>query len=366
MEPFPDRRRRVARSRARSRRDTNVKNAFWVAVALAMFGWAWPSTLAGAAPIRIKLATLAPKDTSYHRTLLEMGEKWRKATNGQINLFVYPGGTQGSEADIVKRMNVGELQAAMLTVGGLTEIDPAVAALQEIPMLFRSLAEEEYVVDKLRPELERRLLAKGFVALFWGDSGWVRFFSRSPALRPADYKAMKIFVTASGSAKEMQIMQALGYKPVPLDVADALIQLQTGGVDAVPTVPLLALAGQYYTVTKHMIELNWTPLVGATVVTKQTWDSVPQNVRDALSQAAAEAGKRIQQASREENDQSVATMKTRWGLQVHPLTPQLEDEWRQFAEGIYPRIRGQLVPEEMFDQARQRTSEYRRSASAQK
>ena len=103
--------------------------------------------------IRIKLATLAPKDSSYHRALLEMGEKWRKVSDGQIELVVYPGGTQGSEADIVKRMSVGELQAGMLSVGGLTEIDPSVAALQEIPMLFKSLAEEEYVIDKLRPDL---------------------------------------------------------------------------------------------------------------------------------------------------------------------------------------------------------------------
>ena len=86
-------------------------------------------------------------------------------------------------------------------------------------------------------------------------------------MRPGDFKGMKIFVTASGSAAQMQIMQALGYTPVPLDAADALIQLQTGGVDVVPTLPLMALAGQYSTVTKHMLDLNWSPLVGATVVT---------------------------------------------------------------------------------------------------
>jgi TRAP-type C4-dicarboxylate transport system substrate-binding protein len=312
-----------------------------------------------ATPTRIKLATLAPKDTSYHRILLEMGEKWRKASDGGVNLVIYPGGTQGSEADIVKRMSIGELQAGMLTAVGLAEIDPSVAALQEIPMLFQSLDEEAYVLEKLRPDLEKRLLAKGFVALFWGDSGWVRFFSRNPATRPDEFKSMKIFVTASGSAKQMQIMQALGYKPVPLDVADALIQLQTGGVDAVPTVPILALAGQYYSVTKHMLEVNWAPLVGATVVTKQAWDAIPQATRDTLTQASIEAGRKMQDASRQESDQAVATMKTRAGLQSHALTPQLEDEWRRFAEGVYPKIRGVTVPEDVFDQARLRVAEYR-------
>src|SRR5262245_15471264 len=160
---------------------------------------------------------------------------------------------------------------------------------------------------------------------------------------------MKIFVTASGSAKQMQIMQALGYKPVPLEVADALIQLQTGGVDAVPTLPLLALAGQYHTVTKHMLELNWAPLVGATIISKQPWAATPASLRDALLQIAGDTGKRIRLASRQENEQAVATMKARSGLQVHAMTPQLEDEWRAFAEGVYPQLRGSTVPADVFD-----------------
>ena len=336
------------------------------AVALAIAGSGASTAVRAAGPIRIKLATLAPKDTSYHRTLVEMGEKWRKATDDQLGLVIYPGGTLGSEADIVRKMNIGQLQAAMLSVGGLTEIDPAVAALQEIPMLFRSLAEEEYVLDKLRPDLEQRLLAKGFVPLFWGDSGWVRFFSRNQALHPGDFKTMKIFVTSTGSATQMQIMQALGYKPVPLDVADALIQLQTRGVDAVPTLPLMAMSGQYYSVTKHVLEVNWAPLVGATVVTKQAWDGIPQNMRGAVLQAAADAGRKIQQSSRQENEQAMATMQARFGLQTHPLTPELETEWRQFAESIYPKLRGAMVPEDMFDLARRRVGEYRASHGEQK
>jgi TRAP-type transport system periplasmic protein len=309
--------------------------------------------------ILIKLAMVPPKDTSYHRLLLEMSEKWRNLSNGDVKVTVYAGGTQGSEADVVMRMSTGQLQAGMLSVGGLAEIDPSVAALQEIPMLFRSLDEEEYVLDKLRPDLEARLRDKGFVTLFWGDSGWVRFFSRKDAARPADFKTMKIFVTASGSAKQMQIMQALGYRPVPLDMADALIQLQTGGVDAVPTLPLLALANQYYTVTKHMLELPWVPLVGATVVTEKAWNSIPLPLREPMLKAARDAGRQIQQAGRQENAQAIDTMTKRSGLQVHQLTPELEAEWRQFAESIYPKIRGTMVPEATFDQARHLVAEYR-------
>jgi len=328
-------------------------------VALALIGASHHHVQAAAAPIRIKIATVAPKDSSYYRILLEMGERWRKASEGQIELRVYAGGLMGDEADSVKKMNIGELQGALLSAGGITAIDDSAGALGQIPMLFRSLVEEEHVREKLRPELDRRLLARGFMSLAWADSGWVRLFSRRAALRPGDYKSMKIFVAASGSAQEMAIMQALGYTPRPLTMADALIQLQTGGVDAVPTLPVMALAGQYYTAIKHMTDVNWTPLVGALMLTKRAWDSIPQALHEPFMQAAQEAGRKLQAAGRLENEQAIATMKTKWQLEVHSLTPQIEAEWQAFAEGVYPRIRGTMVPAEMFDSAKRLVDEYR-------
>jgi TRAP-type C4-dicarboxylate transport system substrate-binding protein len=264
----------------------------------------WANTApvtAAPGPLVIKLAPLAPAGTSYDRILKELAERWRKASGGQVLVRVYSGGTQGSEAEVVRRMNVKQLQAAMLTAGGLAEIDPAIAALQEIPMLFRSLDEAAYVRERMRPDLEKRLRARGFVVLFWGDSGWVRL-SRKASVRPEDFKGQKILVTASDSTKQTQLFQALGYRPVVFELADALTQMETGNIDAVETLPLYALSSQYYRVTKHMTELNFVPLVGATVVTEDAWEAIPQETRAALMDAAAEAARSIPDVTRHENE----------------------------------------------------------------
>ncbi len=315
------------------------------------------TALAAPQETTIRLATLAPRGTSYVQSLQAMREKWRQAPGGGIKLIIYPDGTMGSEADMVRRMRVGQIQAAMLTVGGLSEIDPSVSALQNMPMVYRSLDEAEYVRTRMQPDLEKRLADKGFVVLFWGDAGWVRFFSRAPAYTPEDFKRMKVFVTA-GDNNEVEIMKAVGYKPVALEWTDTLISLQTGLIDAVPAPPFLALAGQYNTVTHHMLELDWAPLIGATVITKKAWDVLPPEARDVMRSAAAEAGRQIQARSREESNESVAAMQKR-GLQVHTMTPLAETEWRKFAESIYPRIRGKMVPADMFDEVQRLLAEYR-------
>jgi TRAP-type C4-dicarboxylate transport system substrate-binding protein len=209
----------------------------------------------------------------------------------------------------------------------------------------------------MEPDLEKRLADKGFVVLFWGDAGWVRFFSKAPAYTPEDFKKMKVFVTA-GDNNEVEIMKAAGYKPVALEWTDTLISLQTGLIDAVPAPPFLALAGQYNTVTRHMLEVDWVPLVGATVITKKAWDALSVEARDVMRTAAAEAGQQIQARSREESNESVAAMQKR-GLQIHTMTPEMEAKWCRLAESVYPKIRGKMVPADMFDEVQRLLAEYR-------
>src|SRR3972149_10975885 len=97
-------------------------------------------------PVRVGLGTLAPRGSSYYKHLQAMGEKWRKAPGGGVQLTIYPDGTMGGEADMVRRMRLGQLQAGMLTAGGLADIEPAVRGLQNLPMMFRPLGEVGYIV----------------------------------------------------------------------------------------------------------------------------------------------------------------------------------------------------------------------------
>lgn len=307
---------------------------------------------------QIKLGTMAPRGTSLHQSLLAMREKWRQAPDRGVDLVIYTDGTMGSEADMVRRMRLGQLQAAMLSVSGLTEIEPEASALQHMPMMFRSLDEVDYVREKLRPLLEKKMLDKGFVVLFWGDAGWIRYFSRTAAVHPDEFKKMKMFVSA-GDNKQVEIMRAAGYHPVELEWSDALTQLQTEMVDALATIPLHALAGQFYTVAPHMVQVNYAPLVGATIITKKAWDVLSPATQEAMLRAAAEAGDQIRATSRRESEEAVEAMKKR-GLKVHPLTPQLEAEWRRVMEEVlYPRIRGKMVPADVFDEVRRLLAEYR-------
>ena len=47
--------------------------------------------------IVIKMATLAPEGTEWHGLLVELGQRWQKATKGESRLRIYPSGVVGDE-----------------------------------------------------------------------------------------------------------------------------------------------------------------------------------------------------------------------------------------------------------------------------
>jgi TRAP-type C4-dicarboxylate transport system substrate-binding protein len=304
----------------------------------------------------IKLGTLAPAGTSFHKILLAMGTKW-SATPGGAALRVYPGGIAGGEADMVMKMKIGQLDAALISANGLADIDHASQSLQGIPMLYRSLDEVDYIAARLRPRIDKRLRDKGFVVLCWLDAGWVRFFSKTAVQHPDELKKTKLF-TWSGDTETFDIYKSAGFHPVALETNDILPMLRTGMITAVPSPPYIALTTQTFAAAPYMLEVDWAPLVGALVVTERAWNKLTPAAQSAMARAAAEAGAQMKAENRAESDAAVAAMQKR-GLHVYRPNTQGEAEWRAMAEASYPQLRGRVVPADFFDDVRRLLAEYR-------
>jgi TRAP-type C4-dicarboxylate transport system substrate-binding protein len=308
-------------------------------------------------PVEIRLATLALRGTSPHLAIEQMAQEWQRLSGGRVRVVVYPDYHQG-EAAMVDKMGVRGLDAAVMATVGLSKIDEGITCLVSLPMGFRSLDEVDYVQEKMLPELKARMLKKGYVLLFVSDIGWVRIFSKQPVLLPDDLRKQKLFVW-SGDTSQVDIMADAGFNPVALETADILPGLSSGLIDTVPTTPAFANGAQFYTAATNMLELNWAPLVGGAVIRRDTWEKIPPELRPELLKSAANAGRRIKATSRKENEEAVRAMERKHGLQVHQVTPRAEKAWIEVAQAAYPRIRGHIVPADLFDKVQSLLKEYR-------
>lgn len=297
----------------------------------------------------LKLATLAPQGSVWDTTLRTMGAEFAKTSGGAVELRLYPGGVAGDEADVVRKMRLGQFQGAALTVTGLAEIEPAFA-LFHLPMLFDSWAEVDHVLAELGPELERRLEAKGYTLLLWGHGGWVHLFSRQPIRDVADLKRQKLFAWAGDDAG-VQSWRQRGYQPVPLAATDVTMGFQTGMIDVVPTTPIAALSLQWFRQTPYMQGLGMAPLVGGVVVRLDAWRKIPEPVRGGFAAAIAAAERTFAVEVPKQDAGAVEQMKAR-GLSVVELDDAQRAEWRREAEEFARAARQGAVPPEILERAR--------------
>ncbi len=326
-----------------------------LAVVLAMLT---VSAQAQQAAVTLKLGTLAPEGTIWDKIMRDMGDQWKTAG---VKLQIYPGGVLGDEPDMVSKMRIGQIQVGVLTVVGLAQIDKGVQALS-IPMMYKSYAESDYVRKKMQPLLEKRLLAKGFKVLNWGEAGWVRFFGKVPVLTPDDLKKSKFFVWGNDT-DTLNIWKSAGFSPIPLAATDILPNLQTGLINAFDTTPISALSFQWFALAPHMTDMRWAPLVGATIITTKAWNKIPAAIQPAILKASAQAGVRFRDEVRVGEQKAIDTMKEH-NLVVHEITAEQYDQWEKLFTGAYPQISGTVVPEDMMSMALKYRDEYRAAHKA--
>jgi TRAP-type C4-dicarboxylate transport system substrate-binding protein len=134
-------------------------------------------------------------------------------------------------------------------------------------------------------------------------------------------------------------------------------------IDCLCLPPTIALAIQLDTPAPHMLDMKWVPLVGAAIINKKTWDSLSPEAQTTLRQSAREAGKLIKADGRRENVESIEAMRKR-GLKIHELTPEIDAEWDRIAELVWPKIRGTVVPADIFDEVMSQLKTFRAAHDA--
>ena len=306
--------------------------------------------------ITIKVATLVPEGSPWHKALKKIAAEWHEISDGRVRLKIYAGGIAGDETDTIRKMRINQIQAAMVTGKGLGYIHPDFYVYQ-LPFMTHSDEELDYLFLQLQPELEKLLEGKGFTLLAFSKSGWLRFFANTEAVTLEEMKRLKLF-SLEGSSSIDQAMKEMGFQIVPLKANEVFAAMQSGMVDAFAAAPVVAASMQWFALTPHMNDFLWIPLTGGLIISNRAWKMIPSELNSRLKASTETILRDLYYEAMEVEKQAIRIMKEN-GLVIHPVPDYTLSQWRNMVEKGFELLIGDTISRGIYEQALLILEEYR-------
>src|SRR5829696_1641189 len=272
--------------------------------------------------VELRLATLAPSGSPWMEVLGKGEAEIKTKTAGRVMLKYYPGGQQGDERDFVRKIGLGQLDGAAVTSIGLSMFDESIRVL-EVPMMFQSAEEVDYVADKMWPYFQKKFEKKGFKLNDRGEVGCVYFLSKAKVETVADLKGQKIWQWGDDQLVGA-MFKKLGLNGVPLGVPEVDASLTSGRITACYGSPVAAVALQWYTKVKFMTSMPMSFAIGATVVSLEAMKKLSAEDAKSVEEIGKASAKKLRKVIRKANDDAKGTM-TRKGVTVVPTPAGMVD-----------------------------------------
>ena len=307
----------------------------------------------------IKIATVAPDNSRWMQQMRAGAEEVKTRTAGRVTLKFYPGGVMGNDAQVLRKIRIGQLQGGAFTAGGLGERYPGLN-LYGIPLLFRSLDEVDAVRAQLDPELAAGLEQAGFVSFGFIEGGFANLLSNEPISTVEDMRRKKVWVP-EGDNISFLAMQTMGLSPSVLPVTDVLTGLQTGLIDITFASPVAALVLQWHTKVKYITDLPVSYSMGVLAIEKGAYSALSGDDQRVLREVMGRYVRELDHEAREDNRKATEVL-AKSGLTTVTVKDADLEGWRKTIESIHPQLRARPdIDAAMFDRLLAVLAEYRRT-----
>ena len=310
--------------------------------------------------VQLKVATLAPDGSTWMNLMHELDERVREATGNEVGFKFYPGGVQGDEALVLRKMRSGQLHGGGFTGNGLGVVAPSLRVM-EAPFLFESLDEIDAAYDALGDDLEAALNESGHELIGWAEVGFIHLLTKRPVTGLDGLKSSKMWLWEGDPLAE-GFFKAAGVAPVSLAITDVYTSLQTGLVDGVYSSPYAALVLQWHTQVGAMSEVPITHGIGAVIVTSKAWSKVSDESKGKIREIADDVFARLKESSRQDNASAIDDIRAA-GIEIVPIPGAELERFRTIGLQAAEEAVGTLYSADLLARARAAVADQRRAAA---
>jgi len=294
----------------------------------------------------LRIASLAPAGSSWMKVLNAWNKTLKERTDGRLKMRFYPGGSQGDERDFVRKMRVGQLDGGVVTMTGIGLVVPAMNVLV-LPGIVETYEKLDRVRAKMAPQFEAMFDKEGFKLVGWGDAGKTRLFSVKSIKRPSDIKAMRPWAWKDDPIF-IEFYQVIGASAVRLGVPEVYPALQTRMVDVISSSAITAVAFQWYTRVKYMTAHNSAIIVGGTMMRKEKYDELPDDIKAVFDSTAVRAHELLNKVIRKDDQKSYNVVLKKGIIPVE--AGDAKAEWDAADKMVRDKLTGRMFSKSLVDQ----------------
>ena len=306
--------------------------------------------------VELRIATLAPSGSPWMEVLDKAAGEIKEKTSSRVSLKYFEGGQQGDEKDYVRKIKLGQLDGAAVTSIGLAMIDESIRVL-ELPMMFETAEEMDYVADKMWPYFQKKFEKKGFKLNDRGEVGWIYFLSKVKVESLADLKGQKLWMWGDDQLVGA-MFKKLSLNGVPLGVPEVDAGLTSGKINACYGSPVAAVALQWYSKVKFMTSMPMSFAIGATVVSLDALKKLSAEDQNTVEEIGKANAKKLRKVIRKNNEDAKQTM-TRKGITVVQTPVAMVDEFTKNAQESWKELAGKIYSKDELDMVLKYRDEYR-------
>jgi len=296
--------------------------------------------------IEIRLASPLPRNSDWGRTLDRIASEWARVTDNLVRVRVIHDGVEGGDSRMLSSLRSDNIQAALFTSIGLSEICPPVMTLS-VPFLIANNTELDLVLKDVLPILDSYMNRTNFVAVCWSKGGWVHIFSREPVFEPNDLRRQRL-----GSGPELRDLnttfRTMGFNVVEAEMVDLGTRLASSAINSIYLIPeALAPLGLHRTLT-NMMDLPIAPIMGAIVMNRVTWNKLGAEGQRSIAAVTQRIASEFESTMTRVSTTAVTQMQ-RDGLRVNVPSQAQIDMWRAEINRSIPPLIGTAYDRNVYN-----------------
>ncbi|MGD8439296.1 MAG: TRAP transporter substrate-binding protein DctP [Holophagae bacterium] len=299
------------------------------------FGCLAVAAVGPASATQLKVATLAPDGSFWMTEVRRAADEVAERTAGRVEFRFYPGGTMGDDAAVLRKMRIGQLHGGVFLGGSLSDSVPELK-IYSLPLLFSDYDQVDAVREAVDPVLIDDLDAEGYHTFGFIEGGFAYLYSTKKAASFDELRGSKAWLPEGDDVGRVLIDEA-GLSPVPLGLADVLTGLQTGLIDVVTGPPVGAVALQWFTKVKYIIDVPVIYTFGCMVISNRAWSQLGPADQAVVDEVFGRVTETLDRRARRDNQEALQAL-IEQGMQVLPPSPEASAEWAAVARRSTERL----------------------------